>query len=74
MNLGLNDESVQGLIKQTGNERLRDSYRRFVQCSLALLWVFPASSLRMQFLLKGRKRDVTLDTELTANDLRELVT
>ena len=32
LNLGLNDESVQGLIKQTGNERFAwDSYRRFVQ-------------------------------------------
>ena len=32
LNLGLNDISVQGLIKQTGNERFAwDSYRRFVQ-------------------------------------------
>ncbi|RKY58450.1 MAG: pyruvate, phosphate dikinase, partial [Candidatus Latescibacterota bacterium] len=32
LNLGLNDETVQGLIRQTGNERFAyDSYRRFVQ-------------------------------------------
>ena len=32
LNLGLNDESVEGLAKATGNERFAwDSYRRFVQ-------------------------------------------
>jgi pyruvate, orthophosphate dikinase len=80
LNLGLNDETVQGVIAQTGNARFAyDSYRRFVQMyGDVVLDLKPQSKteedpFEVALAEKKRARGVTLDTELTADDLRELV-
>ncbi|HEV8538097.1 MAG TPA: PEP/pyruvate-binding domain-containing protein, partial [Bacteroidota bacterium] len=79
LNLGLNDDTVRGLIARTGNERFAyDSYRRLVQMyGDVVLGLKPESEdARDPFELiieeKKRSRRVQDDTELTANDLREL--
>ena len=80
LNLGLNDEAVEGLIKKTGNERfVWDSYRRFVQMygGVVLGIKSQAKEDRDPFeeiidQLKEEK-GVTLDTEFTSSDLKEMV-
>jgi pyruvate,orthophosphate dikinase len=81
LNLGLNDETVQGLIALSGNERFGyDSYRRFVQMyGDVVLGLKPESSMEtdpFEEILERRKheRGVTNDTELDAEDMRYLVT
>jgi len=80
LNLGLNDDTVQGLIRLSGNPRFAyDSYRRFVQMyGDVVLDLKPQSKKEIdpfEEILERKKRDrgVQLDTELTADDLRELV-
>jgi pyruvate,orthophosphate dikinase len=80
LNLGLNDTTVQGLIAQSGDERFAyDSYRRFVAMyGDVVLDLKPQSKTEIdpfEAILQRKKeaRGVTLDTELTAADLRELV-
>ena len=80
LNLGLNDETVRGLIALTGNPRFAyDSYRRFVAMyGDVVLGLKPENKDEIdpfEELLERKKqaRGVTLDTELTADDLRELV-
>jgi pyruvate,orthophosphate dikinase len=80
LNLGLNDETVQGIIAQTGNARFAyDSYRRFVQMyGDVVLDLKPQSKteedpFEVALVEKKRARGVTQDTDLTADDLRELV-
>jgi pyruvate,orthophosphate dikinase len=74
LNLGLNDRSVEGLAQQTSNERFAwDSYRRFVQMFGKI--VLDIEAERFESLLeeaKGRKGPDAKDTDLTAEDLREL--
>ena len=67
LNLGLNDESVQGLAKQTNNPRFAyDSYRRFIQMFSDV--VMELSKKRFEEIIdelkekKGVKNDVDLDT------------
>ncbi len=80
LNLGLNDDTVQGLIRMTGNERFAwDAYRRFVAMyGDVVLGLKPQSKTEIDPFeaILQRKKDqhgVRLDTELTASDLRELV-
>ncbi len=80
LNLGLNDRTVQGLIRETGNERFAyDSYRRFVQMyGDVVLDLKPRTKeeedpFEVALAEKKRERGVTLDTELDADALRELV-
>ncbi len=74
LNLGLNDESVQGLTKQTGNERFAlDSYRRFVQMFGKIVLDVPASAFEDQLEELMKERGVKDDTALTPDDLRGLV-
>lgn len=73
LNLGLNDVSVQGLIAQTGNERFAwDSYRRFVQMFSKV--VLDAEGDLFENAINAMKinRGVKLDTDLSAEDLKEL--
>ena len=74
LNLGLNDRSVQGLARQTGNERFAwDSYRRFVQMFGKI--VLDIDAERFEHLLeeaKERKGPGAKDTDLDAEDLRDL--
>jgi pyruvate,orthophosphate dikinase len=74
LNLGLNDATVKALAAKTGNERFAyDSYRRFIQmyCDVVL----GIDHYHFEEMLEQKKmdRDITLDTELTADDLKELV-
>ena len=81
LNLGLNDRTVAGMIRRTGNPRLvYDSYRRFVQMyGDVVLGMKPDKADAhdvFETLLerKKRARDVRDDTGLTAEDLQDLVT
>ena len=77
LNLGLNDRTVRGLARLTGNARFAyDSYRRFVQMyGDVVLQVRDDDHDPFEQLLHAKKqaRGVELDTELDAGDLRELV-
>ena len=80
LNLGLNDESVQGLIRKTNNPRFAyDSYRRFVQMYgdvvLGLKPIDKHDEDPFEVILdkKKHKFGFKLDTELTADHLKELV-
>ena len=74
LNLGLNDESVQGLAHQTGNERFAyDSYRRFVQMFAKIVLDVPGEDFEEALQDLMEERGVTVDTALTADDLRALV-
>ena len=74
LNLGLNDETVEGLAKRSKDTRFAyDSYRRFIQMYSDL--VLGVDHYNFEDLLELLKEDrgVTLDTELTADDLKSLV-
>jgi pyruvate,orthophosphate dikinase len=80
LNLGLNDSTVQGLIRKTGTERfVWDSYRRFVQMYgdvvLGLKPQHKDETDPFEEIIEHIKqeRGIRLDTELTTGDLRELV-
>ena len=80
LNLGLNDEIVQGLIEQSGDPRFcYDVYRRFVQMyGDVVMGLRPEDENEkdpFEALLEAKKhaRGVALDSELSAQDLRELV-
>ena len=73
LNLGLNDESVQGLIKQTNNERFAwDSYRRFVQMFSGVVMGVDGQLFEDAINKKKADKGVKLDTDLDADDLRDL--
>ena len=80
LNLGLNDESVKGIIRKSGQERFAwDSYRRLIQMyGDVVMGMKPESKEEedpFEELIQELKdeRGVENDTELTAEDLRELV-
>jgi len=74
LNLGLNDESVQGLIKQTGNARFAyDSYRRFVQMFSDVVMGVSGQLFEDAINAKKAEKGVKLDTDLDADDLKDLV-
>src|SRR3954462_15224912 len=74
LNLGLNDESVQGLAKQTDNERFAwDSYRRFVQMYANVVKGVEGEKIEDEIKKLKKDRGVEDDTDLDADALRELV-
>ncbi len=80
LNLGLNDEAVEGIAKKSGNERFAwDSYRRFVQMyGDVVMDMKPASKEDhdpFEVIIEELKEEkgVELDTQLTTEDLKELV-
>jgi pyruvate,orthophosphate dikinase len=74
LNLGLNDTSVQGLIKQTGNERFSwDSYRRFVQMFSSVVMGVDGDLFENAINERKLAKGVKNDTELTSDDLKALV-
>lgn len=80
LNLGLNDEAVEGIARKTGNERFAwDSYRRFVQMfGDVVLGMKPKSKEDhdpFEEIIDHLKEEkgVQLDTDLTTDDLKELV-
>jgi pyruvate,orthophosphate dikinase len=73
LNLGLNDESVQGLAEQSGDERFAwDSYRRFVQMFGNVVRGIEGERFENAIAEAKRSRGVKLDVELDADALREL--
>jgi len=74
LNLGLNDETLQGLIKLTGNERFAyDAYRRFIMMFSSVALHLKRDNFEKMMDQMKAKRGVKQDTELTAVDLKELV-
>jgi len=74
LNLGLNDETVKGIIAASGDERFAyDAYRRFVQMYSDVVMGMDKHVLEHLLEQKKEERGVHLDTELTAADWRELV-
>ncbi|WP_165048108.1 MULTISPECIES: pyruvate, phosphate dikinase [unclassified Adlercreutzia] len=74
LNLGLNDQSINGLIKQTENPRFAwDSYRRFIQMFSNVVMGLDGDLFENAITAMKNDRGVASDTDLTADDLTELV-
>ena len=80
LNLGLNDEVVEGLARKTGNERFAyDSYRRFVQMyGDVVLGMKPVNKEDIDpfeaIIMEVKKqRGITLDNEMSVDELKQLV-
>ncbi|MDD2512207.1 MAG: PEP/pyruvate-binding domain-containing protein, partial [Proteiniphilum sp.] len=80
LNLGLNDDAVEGIARKSGNERFAwDSYRRFVQMyGDVVLGMKPQSKEDMDPFEEimdevKESKGIELDTDLTTDDLKELV-
>ena len=74
LNLGLNDDSVQGLAAKTGNERFAyDSYRRFIQMFGDV--VMEISKSKFDLIFDGRKKEVgaEYDVDLNTEDLKVII-
>jgi pyruvate,orthophosphate dikinase len=76
LNLGLNDESLKGLAQQTGDDLrfANDAYRRFIQMFGKSVMNVPADAFESALdEAKERKGGGAQDTDLDAEDLRELI-
>ncbi len=74
LNLGLNDKTVEGLAKNTNNERFAwDSYRRFIQMFGNV--VMGIDHDKFEKILESKKREVgaAVDVDLSAEDLKDVV-
>ena len=74
LNLGLNDETVEGLAKKSDNERFAyDSYRRFIQMYSDV--VLGVDHYNFETILDEKKQEfgAQADTDLTADNLKEVV-
>ncbi|NBX52656.1 MAG: pyruvate, phosphate dikinase [Proteobacteria bacterium] len=74
LNLGLNDQTVLGLAQKSGNKRFAfDSYRRFIQMYSDV--VLGVDHYNFEVILDEKKQEfgATLDTDLTAENLEEIV-
>jgi len=74
LNLGLNDTTVKGIVAQSGDERFAyDAYRRFVQMYADVVLGMNKDTLDHLLDQKKEERDVHFDTDLTADDWKDLV-
>lgn len=74
LNLGLNDETLKGLIRLTGDERFAyDAYRRFLQMFGSIVLGIDKKVFDDIFEEIKAKKGVKYDSELDANDLKEVV-
>jgi len=74
LNLGLNDKSVAGLSRLTGNERFAfDAYRRFIQMFGNVVMGIDKDNFEEIIKLKKEQKGLKEDTELTADDLKNIV-
>ncbi len=74
LNLGLNDEAVEGFATKTGNPRFAyDSYRRFIQMYSDVVMEVPKSFFEKIIDEVKEEKGVKYDTDLTVEDLKELV-
>jgi pyruvate,orthophosphate dikinase len=75
LNLGLNEETLTGLVALTGNERFGwDAYRRFIQMFGRIVLDVDGELFEHALQAKKTARGAAADTDLVASDLRELVT
>jgi pyruvate,orthophosphate dikinase len=73
LNLGMNDESLKGLTAQSGNERFAyDAYRRFIQMFGKIVMDVPGEEFEHEIERLKEETGVTEDTDLGAEDLKEL--
>jgi len=73
LNLGLNAETLQGLIAQTGNERFcYDAYRRFIQLFGKVALGVPEAEFDAEFEAIKQKAGARHDVDLTSHDLAEI--
>ncbi len=74
LNLGLNDESVKALARKSQNDRFAyDSYRRLIQMFGNVVLDIPKPAFEEVFDGQKQKRGVKLDTELSAEHLKEVI-
>ena len=74
LNLGLTDAAVEGFAKKTGNPRFAyDSYRRFIQMFSDVVMEVPKSKFERVLDEIKEKKGVHYDTELSADDLKEVI-
>ncbi|MBU5225455.1 pyruvate, phosphate dikinase [Clostridium senegalense] len=74
LNLGLNDDTVEVMAKKTSNPRFAyDSYRRFIQMFSDVVMGIDKKLFENIMDEKKNEKSVKLDTELNADDLKELV-
>src|SRR5271157_1246345 len=74
LNLGMNDKVVEAFARKTQNPRFAfDSYRRFIQMFGNVVMEIPKQKFEHVFDGQKKKKRVKLDTELTAEDLRQVI-
>ena len=74
LTLGMNDDTVQGLIGKSGTARIAyDAYRRFVQMFGDVLLRLEHSTFEQRLEVQKEKKGVELNTELDASGLKMLV-
>ena len=74
LNLGLNDETVQGLAKLTANDRFAyDSYRRFIQMFGDVVIEIPKSKFDKIFDRQKEKSGCEFDVDLSTEDLKRII-
>ncbi len=74
LNIGLNDASVKGLVEKTRNERFAyDCYRRFIQMFGDVVLGLDREEFEKILESKKKERGVNYDTQLTGQDLKEIV-
>ena len=74
LNLGLNDKSVKGLAKKASNPRFAyDSYRRLIQMFANVVLDIPGYEFDNLLEKKKEKNDYTNDTELSVDDLKDII-
>ena len=74
LNLGMNDDVAEGFVTITNNPRfVYDSYRRFIQMFADVVMEFPKSDFERLFDRIKESKGIKNDTELSAEDLKEVV-
>lgn len=74
LNLGLNEETLKGLIKKTNNERFAyDAYRRFITMFGSIVMGIDRQKFESALEEIKKEKGVELDTDLTAEDLKRVV-
>jgi pyruvate,orthophosphate dikinase len=74
LNVGLNDETVKAMVELTGNERFAwDAYRRLIQMFGSIVMGIPDEAFGDVMEELKEEKGAKLDTDLTADDLKELV-
>jgi pyruvate,orthophosphate dikinase len=74
LNLGMNDKVVEVFARKTHNPRFaNDSYRRFIQMFGNVVMEIPKQKFEHVFDGQKKKKKVKLDTQLTAEDLKQVI-